>query len=693
MRSRTRLTLETLEARDVPAAFGIGWANPTNLTLSFPADGTAIAGQSSRLHDALDGQGLTDWQRTILTAFQTWAAHANLDFGIRLDEGHAFGTAGLEQGDPRFGDIRIGGHDMSDEVLAVAVPPDPSFSGTWAGDILFNTSYTFDGSPYSLMAVALHEAGHSLGLGNSTNPGSVMFSTYNTTRTTLSVEDITRLQALYGPRRADSLEGATNNNVRTRAAALPQPLAYQGETPLVAFGDLHRLGDVDFYQFTVPNDGDDDDDDDDDDDGGDVTIRLQTAGRSLMMPRLTVLDALGREVASESSTSLLGDTLEITLTGLPSGQRYFVRVDSAATDAFGVGRYGLSLRYDQLSSVSNTLIDQLIRSPYTTLNATQIDAFFRAGGDLLLNAEEGANDRLASAQWLPPIAGSQRARYGAIGSLAKETDVDIYRIVAPAGRSVLTVNVWTADDTGFLPRVRVLNAAGVVQPTRVLVAGNGAATVQLANAVAGRAYFIEVTLDPGATQDKGNYLFSAQFGTRSVGLSTFAVGSLDSTTREESSRLYVAQAQLFHFLLSADSTDSGSSVHLVIENEAGDTVQMLTARSGASSSGGSILLVPGSYTVRFEVDNPNGAVTSYRLAGAVLSNPIGPTLNDPTLRPQYVTPPPPPGVPIPPLYTYPGFAVPYDPSRYPGYFVPIVSAPYPWAIQTNEPYFWIALGS
>jgi hypothetical protein len=50
-------------------------------------------------------------------------------------------------------------------------------------------------------------------------------------------------------------------------------------------------------------------------------------------------------------------------------------------------------------------------------------------------------------------------------------------------------------------------------------------------------------------------------------------------------------------------------------------------------------------------------------------------------------------VPIPPLYTYPGFAVPYDPSRYPGYFVPIVSAPYPWAIQTNEPYFWIALGS
>lgn len=687
MRSQQRPNLETLEARDVPTAFGIGWANPTLLSLSFPADGTAIVGHESRLQEAFDAQGLTDWQRTILTAFQSWAAHANLDFGIRLDEGQAFGTPGLEQGDPRFGDIRIGGHDMSDEVLAVAIPPDPSFSGTWAGDILFNTGYSFDGSPYSLLAVALHEAGHSLGLGNSANAGSVMFSTYNTTRTTLSAEDITRIRALYGPRTADPLEGALNNNVRTRAAALPQPLGYKGETPLVAFGDLHRPGDIDFYQFTVPTDGDDDDND-----GSDVTLRLQTAGRSLMTPRLTVLDALGREVASESSASLLGDTLEITLTGLPTGQRYFIRVDSPATDVFGVGRYGLSLRYDQLSSVSNNLIDQLIRSPYTSLNATQIDAFFRAGGDLLLNAEEGANDRLASAQWLSPIAGSNRAFYGTIGSLAKQTDVDVYRIVAPSSRPVLTVNVWTADNSGFLPRVRVLNAAGAVQPARVLVAGNGTATVQLSNAVAGRAYFVEVTLDPGATQDKGNYLLSAQFGTRAVGLNTFALGSLDSTLRQQASRLYVAQAQLFHFLLSTQSTDTGSSVRMVIENEAGDPVQTLTARAGASASGGSVLLVPGAYTVRFEVDNPNGA-TTFRLAGAVLSNPIGPTLNDPTLRPQYVTPPPPTGQPIPPTYTYPGFVVPYDPSGYPGYYVPIVPAPYPWAIQTNEPYFWIALGS
>jgi hypothetical protein len=53
-RKFVRLGIERLEERAVPATFGVPWADPSRLTLSFAPDGTSVAGQPSALFKTLD---------------------------------------------------------------------------------------------------------------------------------------------------------------------------------------------------------------------------------------------------------------------------------------------------------------------------------------------------------------------------------------------------------------------------------------------------------------------------------------------------------------------------------------------------------------------------------------------------------------------------------------------------------------
>lgn len=690
------LRVEALEDRSVPAVFGTPWQDPSHLTISFAPDGTPLAAHGSDLEASLEATHGPEWQRTVLEAFQKWAVHTNLNFGVRADSGAAFGTPGLEQLDPRFGDIRIGGNPMASEVLAIASPPDPAVSGTWSGDIVFNTAYAFDGDPYSLLAVAMHEAGHSLGLGNSPDPNAVMFTRYSQANTQLSAEDIARIQALYGVRAPDAYEGTAGNNTRGRASAFRLPAGeYKGETPLVAFGDITATTDVDFYKFRIPSDGNDDQND------RSVTIRLQTAGASLLAPRLTVTDATGRVLANRVSTSITGDVLQVTVSNLSEGGTHFVKVQAAQQDAFGVGRYGVSVRFNNTSSVSDPVIDKLLSGPFTGLDATAIDRFFRNGGDILVSEEEVTNTP-ASAVSLTGIAGYSGMRFESVGSITKKEDVDVYRVVAPAAGGVLTATVWTPDRTGFQPQIKLLDANGNAVAARVFANGDGTSTVQLDNAVGGATYFLKVTLAPTAPQDKGNYLVSASFGTVASQLTTLARGALTESDRTDTNRVYVGEAQLFHFVLTAGPGNEGTSVRMTITGPNGFNYQV-EAAAGQSASKSSVLLVPGDYTVRVEVLNPSGAPITYTIQGGVQSNPIGPATIDPTLSPQYVTAPaagtttptyayPPAPLAYPPL-TLPGYVAPGNPSTYPrGWVPPPELQQYPWILYSTDPFYWLALG-
>src|ERR1700679_415446 len=120
------LIFDELEVRMLRAAVSLPWMDPEHLTLSFAPDGTMIDGAPSQLFQDLNAQfpSTSAWQDVIVSAFQTWAAQTNLSIGLVAAQGQPFGVAGLTQGDPRFGDIRIGARPLSPEVMSVTVPPD-----------------------------------------------------------------------------------------------------------------------------------------------------------------------------------------------------------------------------------------------------------------------------------------------------------------------------------------------------------------------------------------------------------------------------------------------------------------------------------------------------------------------------------------------------------------------------------------
>lgn len=195
-RLRTSPGLEPLERREVPATFGVPWADPGHLTISFAPDGTAIAGEQSTLFRTLDAQmPRAAWQGEILRAFQAWAGSAGLNLTVVDDDGSAFGAAGQAQHDPRFGDIRIGAHAMAADALAISIPNDPSMTGTWTGDLLLNTADLFDAAHLDLFNVVLHESGHVFGLGESPDPKSPMFTSY-AANGALTSGDVKNIQAL-----------------------------------------------------------------------------------------------------------------------------------------------------------------------------------------------------------------------------------------------------------------------------------------------------------------------------------------------------------------------------------------------------------------------------------------------------------------------------------------------------------------
>src|SRR5437868_2471616 len=93
------LQLTCLEDRTVPAG---SWLDPTNLSVSFAKDGTAIGSAASSLFATLGrGAKANAWEREVLRGVQSWAAVANVNVGLVRDGGAAFGAPGNIQSDPR----------------------------------------------------------------------------------------------------------------------------------------------------------------------------------------------------------------------------------------------------------------------------------------------------------------------------------------------------------------------------------------------------------------------------------------------------------------------------------------------------------------------------------------------------------------------------------------------------------------
>ncbi len=354
---RRGLSLEPLESRMLLDAYGLGWANAPDLTISFARDGTDVAGYESSLFAEMDAitHQTNRWQQTIVRSFETWAKHLDADVTVVADNGDPFGTTGLTQGDPRFGDVRIGAVPMSSAALGISIPHNELICGTWAADILFNSNVNL-GNLDNLYSVALHEAGHSYGLGHSSNPNSPMFSHRRDSQISAyrvsaeakpTAQDIATLESLYGlpepigetgdEEPDDRLDGA---NPLVVSANFDYSIRYY------ATGRIADTEDVDYFQL------------DRIDSAFEHFKHLSVTVRSMSpdgaIPQATILNHEGYEV--ESTILANGNGLfTIEAQEADPRQSHFIRIDAGAVDGtFSHTAYDLTATFGSASTILET---------------------------------------------------------------------------------------------------------------------------------------------------------------------------------------------------------------------------------------------------------------------------------------------------------------------------------------------------
>lgn len=371
-------TIEKLEERVVLyAASGNAWPSSQVVTISFEPDGANLGGVTNNINSAFDGNAQLNgqWKNEILRAAQAWAQVTNLNFVVVEDNGAATGSGSYQQGDPNFGDIRIAGYNFGTSTLASAIMPPPVNNYSIAGDIVFNTGVAFGiGSNYDLYTVALHEIGHSLGLDHSSaSSTSVMWPVYNGVKAGLASDDISGIRSIYSggnARSADSYETNSGNNNINDAKNIAGDLVRSQKSGVINGLDITTTSDVDFYRLAMPAWT-----------GSTLVVKVQSSGFSQLAPKLTIYDKDKTTVlGTVSGAGQHGTSISLTINGVVGSDVFYLKVEGAESNSFGVGAYGITL--DLGASTPPVLTP-----PNTTLaNGNPLQS---GGGQALTEADDG----------------------------------------------------------------------------------------------------------------------------------------------------------------------------------------------------------------------------------------------------------------------------------------------------------------
>jgi hypothetical protein len=624
-----RAAIEALEPRQLLHGDRPMGLESSQLSLSFAPDGTDIAGASSELHALLDEFGVDAWQQTVLRAFQTWAQHVSADVGVRRDGGQPFGTPGARLGDDRFGDIRIGARPLANRVMAISVSQDSVVSGTWAGDVIFNSEADF-ASLDDLFSVTLHEAGHIFGLEHTDEESSPMHVHGVSDSVQPSAADIALLQELHGPRLPDPWEnkaGDGDNDSIAHATEVKVGEVRQeqeGLGPVLLFADIRDTADQDIYEVESPGHATDA-----------FTVRVIVQGVSQLSPRLTLLDQQGVVLQQVQADGDLSSDLSLRVGPSAEKQSLYLMVDSGRDDVFGLGGYSLVITRDDVPAGDARMLEKLALSGLRQLTTGDFEDFFDDDESRLYREDLRSDDEFSTATRIDPrrMHGSS-PRYEVIGSVSSPLDRDHYELRAPEDLTtdVMTVAVRALDSGGLSAVAGVYDSMGQRVAWNVLVNGNGEYLLQVPRVQPGSKYQVVVV----GTASRGesaasNYQLNVHFESAEVVLETYQTGVLGAEIQV--SGLHLSTPQLFHFGLSVagsgEEIEAGAMVRLrdasgqVVYQVATTTGQFRAA--GDFRTSGSVLLMPGTYQMQAIPLRKAGytAAISYKLAGVVVSDPFG----------------------------------------------------------------------
>ncbi len=614
------------------------WDFPSRLTVSFAADGTQITKYTSSLYETFSGiLSPEELEQTILDAFQAWARESNINVGWVADSGDPFGTSGPTQGDLRFGDIRIGAIPMAGDVFAFAVPHNELVSGTWAGDIIFNSNATFTDAD-QVYAIAIHEFGHVLGLDHSEDPMSVMHPT--ALNTVLAASDIQNIQELYGIRMLDQYDiyGETNDTME-HATEIRNTGSINGIVPLVAYGDISGISDVDYFKLKIRSENM----------GlGSVTFRLVSEKISFLNTTLTVLDSSGAVLGGAQSISTRGVDISVNLPETIVGEEYFVRIESGS-EFSEFGSYTLITTIDDNLMGGEEFIELAIRTDLSFLSQGDVQDYFVSGGLSPFNDDMHTDDTFQTATELPQLPGSlQDNRYRLSASIADATDVDYYVVNSgdPGASTTMTVTLNALETSQLICDIQVLDADQNNLDRRILVNGNGQLVVQIDGIVAQSNYYVRVAAEnPGDLYSVGNYRIDVAFNRLPTQMESLGAGKLSLTSNSALHTLYVARTQMFHFAIAADNLanpPANTAVWVTIVDRQGSVVYRTVTKPGESRTAQSVVLRPGSYRIQVKFVLPPSVrslsggfagVVQYDFSGIGISDPTGPEIVDPAEDP------------------------------------------------------------
>jgi len=310
---------------------------------------------------------------------------------------------------------------------------------------------------------------------------------------------------------------------------------------------------------------------------------------------------------------------DLSLRFAPSllGGTYYVKVEDATGDVFGVGSYRLAVDYLSVGSLLAPL------------------------GPLLYPVLDGhGNDTLGLATLLFPQSKptpDHRFDFTYRGSIEDSTDVDDYRIHAPSaptsGAMTLDVMVWALQTNGLDPRIAVYNAAtGAPVAFQVLSNDTGVMAVQVPNASATTDYIISIKpRTPGGANGTGSYFLAADFNQYDlttldgVSLNTLAPAATDSA------QLTINEAAVYEFALAANMLQTGSGqaggVVMTVTDATGKTVLTLSLDAGQPAVTAARYLACGTYTVTYQYRSVSGKPTGaiqYSLFLLEVTDGVGP---------------------------------------------------------------------
>jgi hypothetical protein len=215
--------------------------------------------------------------------------------------------------------------------LAEAMLPPPFNGGSDAGDVIFNSSMSWQiNSSYDLETVAIHEIGHALGMGHSQITTADMYAYYNATKQSLTTDDSSGIQSIYGTRQYDAFNSNGNSNASYLHAANITSYLDANDQIAIPSLDMTRCGQTEWFLVTVPSDT-----------SGTMVATMQSSTLSSLSPKIAVYTT-SLSLVGTAGSSNFGDTVTVTVSGVQPGQSYYIKT-CGNTGGSNVGGYGLEV--------------------------------------------------------------------------------------------------------------------------------------------------------------------------------------------------------------------------------------------------------------------------------------------------------------------------------------------------------------